>query len=234
MFSFKHFLLESNLTPVPGTQYGSNPGGVHTDSKGKKFYIKHYHNPEQAKSEVLAGKIYHHMGIHTLSPELHHDGSSVKTAWNEHVSTQKPKAYENVSKEHAHQLGKMYHGAVLTKNWDIAGLEHDNIVHDKKTGHLHAIDHGGAFHFRAMGGHKDYSSDNTEKKSLRNGDNASGHVFNHAFKQHPDAEHKSLESVKNMDMNHVHHLFKHSGLKNWKDLHSTFVKRRDLHLKSYS
>lgn len=232
MLSFLEFLNEE-LKSVPGTQYGSNSGGIHHDTEtGDKYYIKHYRNPEQAKTEVLAGKIYKHMGIHTLEPELH-DHSSVKTMWNDHVKTKTHTFYDKPSEHHANQLSKMYHAAVLTKNWDIAGLVHDNIVHNSRTDNLHAIDHGGAFHFRAQGGHKEYGPDNSEKHSLRNNGQASGHVFDSAFKHHPNAEQHGLESVKNMDMKHVHELFKNSGLSNWEDLHKNFVARRDAHLKSY-
>ena len=231
MKTFRQFREE--LVKQAGTQYGSNEGGVHVDSDtGKKYYVKNYKNPDQGKVEALTGKIYDHMGIHTLKPEMHGE-SGIKTDWNEHVSTKKPSFYDHPTKEHANQLGKMYHAAVLTKNWDIAGLEHDNIVHNKKTDNLHAIDHGGAFHFRAQGGPKEYGSDIAEKESLRNPSNASGHIFNSAFKHHPDAEHHGLEAVKKIDDDHVHHLFKTSGLSNWKELHSNFAKRKQALIDSY-
>ena len=67
--TFKHFINEEDLTPVSGTQYGSNPGGVHVDNKGNKHYVKYYKDGEQAKTEALTGKIYNHMGIKTLNPE---------------------------------------------------------------------------------------------------------------------------------------------------------------------
>ena len=231
MKTFKQFKEE--LVKKAGTQLGSNEGGVHVDSEtGKKYYVKHYKNPDQGKVEALTGKIYHHMGIHTLNPELHGD-NGIKSEWNEHVSTERPSFYDNVSKKHAGQLGRMYHAAVLTKNWDIAGLVHDNIVHNHKTGDLHAIDHGGAFHFRAQGGPKEYGPDIGEKESLRNPSNASGHIFNSAFKQHPEAEQEGLKAVKNIDDDDIHHLFKTSGLSNWKQLHTNFVARKNTLLSSY-
>lgn len=232
MLKFLQFVAEE-LKKVPGTQLGSNPGGIHVDSEtGEKHYVKHYHNADQAKVEALTGKIYHHMGIHTLHPEMHGE-SSIKTKWNGDLHQMKPKHFEKLDKKQAHQVGKMYHAAVLTKNWDIAGLEHDNIVHNKKTGDLHAVDHGGAMHFRAQGGHKDYDHDIAEKKSLRGNGQASGHIFDHTFKHHPDAEKHGLEAVKKIDDDHVHHLFKHSGLSNWKELHSAFAERKKKLLKSY-
>lgn len=232
MKTLSQFIAEA-LEKIPGTQYGSNQGGVHQDTEtGEKHYVKHYDNPDQAKVEALTGKIYNHMGIHTLNPEMHGD-SGIKTKWNPHVGTKSPSFYNHPSREHANQLGKMYHAAILTKNWDIAGLEHDNIVHNKETGNLHAIDHGGAFHFRAQGGPKEYGPDIAEKQSLRNPDNASGHVFNAAFAAHPEAEHHGLEAVRNMDDNHIYHIFKNSGLHNWKDLHSNFMARKKALLDSY-
>ena len=231
MKSFKEFISEALVKT--GHQLGSNPGGVHTDSDtGKKFYVKKYHNPEQAKAEVLTGKIYDHMGIHTLKPEMHgHDG--VSTEWNDYAKQMHPSEFKNLKPEHANQIGKMYHAAVLTKNWDIVGLEHDNILHDKKTDNLIAADHGGAMHFRAMGNSKNYDHGIDEKQSLRNPQNPSGQVFNHTFKTHPFAEMHGLEAVKNIDDNHIHSLFKNSGLKDWKSHHDAFKARKSALIKSY-
>ena len=213
---------------ITGTQQGSNPGGIHTDKDGKKYYIKYYNNGDQAKSEALAGQIYHHMGIHTVSPkhEVINGRHAVVTEWNPHLVQMGSREFEHLSPEQATHIGKMYHGAILTKNWDIVGLVHDNIVKHAKTNDLYAVDHGGTFNFRARGGHKEYGPDIAEHSSLRNNGEASGHVFSHVFSQHPTAEKKSLSAVRDMDMKHVHKLFKNSGLENWKDLHSNFVERR--------
>lgn len=222
---FRDFIKEE-LKPVAHTQYGSNPGGIHHDEKGNKYYVKHYHNPDQAKVEALTGKLYHHMGIHTVNPERHGE-DGIKTKWNDHLSTKHPNFYNDVSPKHAMQLGKMYHAAVLTKNWDIVGLEHDNVVHNSKTDDLHAIDHGGAFHFRAQGAHKDYGPDIDEKHSLMNTDHAAGQVFSSVFRKHPNAQEAAKHELRmNIDDDHVHKLFKDSGLKNWKRLHKNFSERK--------
>lgn len=234
MIKFKS--LHESLEKEPGTQFGSNDGGVYKDkSTNKKYYIKHYKNGDQAKVEALTGKIYNHMGIHTLNPEYRvHDGKhSISTEWNEDVKTMRPSEYSKLDSKQAGQIGKMYHAAILTKNWDIVGLEHDNIVKNHKTGDLHAIDHGGSFHFRAQGGPKDYSKDIAEKNSLRNNDQASGHVFSSVLDAHPEAEKHGLEAVKKIDDKHIHHLFKNSGLKNWEDLHNTFMARKKALIDSY-
>lgn len=231
--SFKEFVKE-NYKSV-GSRLGSNEGGVHEDEHGNKYYVKYYKNPDQGKAEVLAGKIYHHMGINTVQPEMAkiNNKSAVVSKWDENLSVKPPKFYDKVSKTHAHQLGKMYHAAILTKNWDIAGLEHDNIMHNKHTDNLHAIDHGAAFHFRARGSHKDFGSDIDEHKSLREPHHAAGHVFNSAFKHHPEAEHNGVEAVRKINDDHIHHLFKNSGLNNWEDLHKNFQERKKKLLDKY-
>lgn len=231
MIRFAQFLIEDEDTKmhkVPGTQFGSNEGGVHTDDAGTKHYVKHYRDQNQAKSEVLASKIYHHMGLKTTNPEFKkvNGRHAVVTKWNDNLEKMHPHEFEGLSKDQAHDIGKKYHAAILTKNWDAVGLEHDNITRHKKTGKLHTVDTGGTFNFRAQGGHKDYGPDIGEHKSLRHNDQASGHVFNHVFKHHPDAERAGLDAVKNMDDKHVHGLFKNSGLPNHEELHKNFMERK--------
>lgn len=233
MISFYSFLVEK-FTAKAGTQKGSNPGGIHTDEHGKEHYVKYYKNGDQAKVEALTGKIYHHMGIHTLKPEHHviNGKHAVVTEYNHDLGPMPSHHYNNLSPDHADQVGRMYHAAILTKNWDIVGLEHDNIM-KHKSGDLHAIDHGGAFHFRARGGPKDYGSDIAEHKTLRHNDEASGQVFKTVFKNHPKAEHNGLDAVKHIDDKHVHGLFKESGLSNWKELHKNFNERKTKLLAHY-
>lgn len=234
MKSFKQFLKEA-YKAISGTQAGSNPGGLHTDEAGNKHYIKFYKNGDQAKTEALTGQIYKHMGISTVDPKYEHiDGKhAVVTKYNDKIRPSDPSDYDNLKPRHAEQLGKMFHGAVLTKNWDIVGLQHDNIMRDKK-GNFHAIDHGGAFHFRAQGGHKDYGPDIAEHESIRHNEHASGHVFGEVDRQHPEAIKKAAESVKSIDDDHVHKLFANSGLENWKEMHKNFQARKQKLIDKYS
>jgi hypothetical protein len=234
MKSFKTFIAE-DLIPQQGTQYGSNDGGIHTDSDtGKQYYVKYYKNPDQAKTEALTGKLYNHMGINTLKPEYKviNGKHAIITDWNPNLRTMDPSEYEKLSPDQANDIGKMYHAATLTKNWDIVGLNHDNIMRHKN-GDLHAIDHGGAFNFRAQGGHKDFGPDINENQSLRDNDGASGHVFRSAFRQYPEAETNSLDAVNNMDDKHVFGLFKNSGLANWQDLYRNFAMRKSNLMSKY-
>lgn len=235
MKSFLQF-VKSKYTPISGTQYGSNPGGLHTHNEtGKTHYLKQYADKDQGKVEALTAKIYEHMGIKTVSPRIEHDGGKeyVASEWNEHLKPMKPHQFNSLNSKQAEQIGRMYHAAVLTKNWDIIGLTHDNVLQHQHTGDIHAIDHGGAFHFRARGSSKNYGLDIDEHRSLRHNDQASGHVFSTVFHQHPTAELEGLKAVENIDDEHVRSLFSNSGLSNWKELHQNFNQRKKALLAKY-
>ena len=238
MKSFKHHLQESvddlKYTRI-GNQLGSNPGGVFMGSNGKQYYIKHYANANQAKVEALTGKIYDHLGIRTLKPEyVEVDGKpSIRTEWNPNLEQMHPKEFENLNPSQNHDLAKMFHGAVLTKNWDIVGLEHDNIVRDKSSGDLYSVDQGGSFHFRARGGPKEFDPAIGEHKTLMHNQEASGHVFGHLAQNHPEILSAGIDKVQGMDDNHVKSLFQNSGLENWEQLHKNFVERKQKLVDTY-
>lgn len=221
-----------------GSQKGSNPGGLYNDTDtNKDYYIKSYNDADQAKVEALTGKLYQHMGINTLNPEYRnaHNEHQVVTEWNPHLRRLSPAEFHILPYKNKQQLAKMYHAAVLTKNWDIVGLEHDNILKNEETGDLHAVDHGGAFHYRAQGGPKDYSdSDVPEFHSLRDSRFPAGQVFGQLFKDHPELENEGIQAVRNMNPKHVHDLFANSGLPNWKDLHTTFMNKKNALESKYS
>lgn len=229
MIRFKSFIVETYMTPEHGTQYGSNPGGIHHDESGVQRYVKFYRDPEQGRVETLTGQIYKHMGIHTLEPEFRpvNGRDAVVTRWNHDLEPVHHKEFERLSPDQHRDVGRMYHGAILTKNWDILGLGHDNVMRHRGDGRLFSVDHGGAFHFRAQGGPKDYGPDIGEHHSLRHNDQASGHVFHHVLSKDPEAYRAGHEATANMDMDHVRRLFERSGLRNADELHHNFVKRRE-------
>lgn len=232
MKTFKQYLKEE--FQKIGGGLGSNPGGIYQHQvTGKKHYIKFPNNPDQAKAEVLSGKIQHLMGIHSLNPEVANiDGKvGVSTKWKEGLNSTKLKDVEHMTPEQHHHIGKIFAHGVLTKNWDSVGTGLDygqgNIATDKK-GNVHGLDPGGSFEFRAQGAHKPYTSDISEVKSLRdrNVNPESAHVFNTAFEMTPEAIHHGVQAVKNLDDAKVYEAFKSSGLHNWEDLHNTFQQRK--------
>lgn len=231
MKKYSEFIAEMKKL---GDRLGSNDGGTYEDHEGK-HYIKSYKDPNQTRSEVLTSKIYKHMGIHT--PDHHlvdHDGKpSVKSKWNPHMKPMHLKHFHNLNHDQHTQVGRLHHAAVLTNNKDAFGLVYDNVMKHKKTGDLHSIDHGSSFNFKAKGQHKEYHHDPTPEIEDFKKDHPSGRVFSHVFHKDPGAIHRAMHSVKHMDMHHIHHLFKTSGLPNHEELHKTFVERRKRLMKHY-
>lgn len=185
MLTFKQYaLLEDTYSREPGTQYGSNEGGVYThEPSQRKFYIKFPKTAEQAHVEAAAADLYKTMGIKTLDPVVKQiDGrTAVITPWNEHVAPM-----HSASKLHtamqdpqrAHELALMHHAAVVTGNLDIVGLEYDNILHHKHLDHLISADQGGAMHYRAQGEQKDFEPNiRKELSGFQNSAYQSGRVF---------------------------------------------------------
>jgi hypothetical protein len=231
MKTFKIFTEE--LNKISG-QLGSNPGGIYKDSDThEQYYMKTPDNHDQAKTEVLSSKLHNLLGIHTTNPELHE--KSIKSKFNPNLEPLTSK--HKLSLEHHKQLGKIFAAGVLTKNWDAAGSGIEsgqgNIMMDKKHKHLVSIDQGGSFNFRAQGGHKDYGHDIDEHESLRDPSMSEGATrFNEAL-SHPETHKAIHDSLKNLDMDKVHHLFKNSGLDNHEELHTNFKARHKKMLDKY-
>jgi hypothetical protein len=214
------------LTKVSGQQ-GSNDGGIFKDGDGVQSYVKFYKNPEQGRTEVLAAKILNELTVRTKNPYLAtvNGKEAVVSAWNEDLTKMTPADFQKLGPIQKIQAAKMYIGAIITKNWDIVGLDHDNILKSKASGNLYHVDPGGSFEFRAQGGPKDYGPDTAEYMSLRNPANPSGKVFNTVFAQNPEVEHTALVALKALDMNKIHGIFKTSGVTNQKALWTAFKER---------
>lgn len=185
MLKFKDYLLlEDTYTAHPGTQYGSNEGGLYTHSPSmRKMYVKFPPNEEQMHVEAATAELYNHLGIKTLNPKVQ-DVSGKKaltTAWNENAAPMRTASAlhrEMDTPEKAHHLAMMHHAAIMTGNLDIVGLEYDNILKDRSTGELISADQGGAMHYRAQGANKDFGKNiDRELSGFQNPAYASGKVF---------------------------------------------------------
>lgn len=215
-----------NWQATPNTRYGSNEGGIHIDADGNKHYAKFYKNPEQARTEYAATKLHKLFGVKTLDADLvtRHGKLGISTKWNKNVEVEHPYFYHGMDDKHQGQLAKMYHAAVILNNRDIVGMEHDNIVHDKKTGDLISIDHGGSMNFRAMGGHKEFGDDIPEKESLLHYQPSA-----EVFKANLTKENlsKSLDHIKKVKDDDIRKIMKSSGLPNHEELANTIINRKN-------
>lgn len=148
-----------------GPQKGSNPGGLYLDeSTGTQWYIKVPPSVEQARNEVLAGKLYEAAGVQV--PELRLTTLNGQPAVASRI-------VDGLGKTTGPQLAKTA-GAIdnfatdaWLANWDVAGATFDNML--VKGGQAIRVDTGGALRFRAQGAAKGNAFGNTvtELDSLR-------------------------------------------------------------------
>lgn len=152
-----------------GEQRGSNPGGLYQDQDtGVKWYIKQPASVEQARNELLAGKLYELAGVEV--PEMHLITMGGKPS----LASKIIDGLESVTgAQLAKAAGATEAFAVdaWLANWDVVGQGFDNML--LKAGRAIRVDTGGALRFRAQGTPKGSAFGPTvpEITSLRDGTN---------------------------------------------------------------
>lgn len=145
--------MDTSAWKKVGGQAGSNPGGVFEDENGQKWYVKQSKSEDHARAEVLSDQLYKAAGI---------DASGLKlTTFNGKMGTASPmidgaKNDLTAKLKDSSYLNKVREGFAVDAwlaNWDVLGLEDDNIVTDS-SGNPVRIDTGGTMMFRAQGGLK--------------------------------------------------------------------------------
>jgi 8-oxo-dGTP pyrophosphatase MutT (NUDIX family) len=222
---------KSKLLVKVGEQKGSMPGGTFKDQDGKHHYVKFYPNKEQSKTEALAGDILAQMGVQTTKPEyqITNGQASVSTKYNNSL---KPVGLngllnEDFSDADKKELAKMFAGAIMTNNWDVTGIDGNNIARNEVTGELTQMDLGGSFEFRAMGEHKYYTGDGKLAETLLDPQYPAGKVFSKLFNENPKLLEDAYWEIKNIDKDAAMWAFKQSGLTNAKELHDKFAERQE-------
>lgn len=156
------------LKRIPDSQLGSNPGGIYEDASGTRYYVKFYKNELQAKTEYAAARIHQLMGLETPDIQLLRiadpkgkERLAVVNKWIDGLKKLTPQ--EMVA--YKEDLSRIFQSSVLVKNWDVVGLEYDNIMLTKE-GRLIVVDTGGSFKFRAQGATKPFEKMPAEVKTL--------------------------------------------------------------------
>lgn len=111
---------------VHGSQKGSNEGGIYQAADGSKYYVKFPADPDQARTEVAAAKIYKALGVETVSPEMITINGLVAVASRFRDDLQ-PATAAQLSK-HPEDLARIYLGSAFTGNLDTAGRSFDNLL----------------------------------------------------------------------------------------------------------
>lgn len=150
-----------------GAAQGSFPGGVYKDKiTNEQYYIK-FMDDRHAIVEELTSNLYGLVGVpHISAAKIQFDN---KTA----IAT------KFLSHAHHPSVEELQNNPFITNafvidawlaNWDVAGLDYDNIIMSTTNKLPFRIDFGGALIFRALGKQKPFGDDVPELETMRNPD----------------------------------------------------------------
>ena len=148
---------------MPKGQLGTNTGGLHKDSDGKLYYVKHS-EPERNATEDLANTLYKIVGVPVPDTEVVRwgggDGTSLKSTWMEGAKYHAPDGGLTGTPNSAlTDHDDIKHGFLMDAvlcNWDVVGAgsekPYGNIV--EHNGRMVRLDQGGSMEFSGLQGKK--------------------------------------------------------------------------------
>ena len=138
-----------------GGQKGSNPGGTFENpATGEQVYVKAPKSQLHGENERLASAIYDAAGISSAKVLAGKDADGIDVTYSPMIDGAKQDLKKNLNnKEYMARLQQGFAIDALLANWDVIGLDYDNVVTDKN-GEPVRVDPGGALLFRAQGSPK--------------------------------------------------------------------------------
>lgn len=140
-----------------GGQKGSQSGALTQAPDGQQYYVKSLKSESHARNEVLANKLYAAAGITAPEVDLAQlDDGPLAGAKGIGVRSKIIEGDSNFASKFGSDPAyrkKVHEGFAVDAwlgNWDVVGLNHDNIITDKN-GNPARIDNGGALLYRAQG-----------------------------------------------------------------------------------
>lgn len=182
-----------------GGKSGSNPGGVFEDENGDRWMVKFPQTSDHARNEVLAANLTKLAGIEMVDMQLVDPGTGklgVASPMLDISSNLKNKVTSDPEYKKKVQEGFALDAWIA--NWDVVGLDFDNIVTDNATGEPVRVDPGGALLYRAMGSPKGNAFGNKvgEWDTLRDGSNYNtAYVFGDMTDEQLAASAKLVEDI---------------------------------------
>jgi hypothetical protein len=217
-----------------GTQKGSNPGGLYEAPDKQRYYVKLYADEGQARTEFASNAIYKMLGVEMPELSLRDWNGKLALVSKWRTDLKAISAADMISRPD--EMAKIFHASVLTKNWDVVGLEFDNVML-AKNGRLAMIDAGGSFKYRAQGGAKAYEAIPAEVKTLRDAtlNRQSASVFNAIFEKDAWLERDGAEGLLKLKKTDVKKAFEQAGFAKDEvtDLTETLWKRRQALIERY-
>jgi hypothetical protein len=145
-----------------GLKFGKGAGGSNgarwaTAPDGRRWLVKTYKgNEDRVATELLANAVYREMGARVPRAgriRLHNGKSAL--AYPALEGKPDPHVFQRRGARPSAEVGRHYMTDALLANWDVAGLEDDNILWGPD-GAPFRVDQGGTLEFRAQGARKDF------------------------------------------------------------------------------
>jgi hypothetical protein len=215
---------------------GSNPGGLYKIDD-ESYYVKFPSDPDIAKIEVLANKIYKLLNVYVPEVELiEKDNKIGLTSKIVDVLDDNVEDYMEKLSDHSDIKDNFVIDAWLA-NWDVGGFDFysKNVLLDKNNRALR-IDQGGSLTRRAQGGLKGSSFNDivSEIESLRSSKATSmnRNLFNKINKKDIQT---GLQKLKNLDITKLKELIDEYAPENEKEfIYKTLINRRNYLLSNLS
>lgn len=148
----KNIIGRSLMFRKIGDAKGTNLGGLFEGIDGQKRYVKMYDDTAQAWNEHLTNSIYRELGINAPASQVFEYQGKFYYA-SDFVEAAEQLKTKTLTKKLARKILDGYAADVFTANWDVIGMELDNILVGAKNT-LYRIDNGGSLLFRARAGRK--------------------------------------------------------------------------------
>lgn len=138
-----------------GGQKGSNPGGTYENPEtGEQVYVKTPKSQLHGENERLSSALYDAAGISSAKVLKGKLADGTEVTYSPMIDGAKQDLKKNLKdKAYMARLQQGFAMDALLANWDVIGLEFDNVVTDKN-GEPVRVDPGGALLFRAQGSPK--------------------------------------------------------------------------------
>jgi hypothetical protein len=235
LFEIIYDLSHKDLHKI-GSQMGSNPGGLYKIDD-ESYYVKFPSNPDIAKIEVLANKIYKLLDVYVPEVELiEKDNKIGLTSKIVDVLDDDVEDYMEKLSNHSDIKDNFVIDAWLA-NWDVGGFDFysKNVLLDKNNRALR-IDQGGSLTRRAQGGLKGSSFNDivSEIESLRSSKATSmnRNLFNKINEKDIQT---GLQKLKNLDITKLKKLINEYAPEDEKELiYKTLINRRNYLLSNLS
>lgn len=222
------------LELVPDESFGStdNQGGRWYKEKasGERYFVKDYQgNFDRCATEYIVGQIYAQFGIPATQPIILQNKIATKRI---------PGVRMEASKKHNAAYVKNYFSNADIKsgfvvdawiaNWDVFGLDYDNIITDAKS-RMYRMNHGGSLFYRGLGASKPSFANAavTEVETMRNPKIAkeAGLVFQDIGETEIKKQVQQL--VATMTDSVIQEIVLNSKISNPEAVSSALIKRRD-------